>query len=696
MGSQKFHCSSDIIPLSCHVRTVGSLKKYVSVCILIIVLVITQFGIFSTHKVHADYQLVTVTYSSDADFDGGTHSLTRTNGTGAAAKLELCSDPLCSKYSTQIAIDNTAGVAHTVAQVTVTINTASLITAGKMKNDCSDLRFYNTDNKTLINSGTLINCNASDTTVALAVTSIPAASMKYIYAVYGSDFSTTGIYDATLFQSKSADMQTDPEPGASLLYDAYWDSNGKYTVLTPNDYSMTGMVSWKNYLADNYVFDADIWAGGGSADATYFYEGSDWPVGNEGGGGYVEYQGHGLIYVYNEFANYISVTHDDVDIAKLNCSGGNAACNIDNSQWHHIKVEKTETNIKMYFDATKVIDYTGTLPTPSGPYMGIGSRTGGSSNEHRVKNITMTAGTHVSYSATANLNLEGRQNGSALDQGYWTSPVIDTYYDAYLGDGGVDQNSVVFQVNLSGLTGTNYVDLYFKEGNTPEEAIDDDYESINGWNTNGLHSVTLQDIFWSTDIDTTEPLKKYIQLEIQLRQNNTTVPRLDDVSIFFTADVPIPEPTEEPTPTEEPSPSPTSSPTPTTTDTPTPTPTLDITPTPTSIPVQNPTTSPTPIPTPTSVYSNTVISTTSVKPTVIITPSPSPTSEPITPTDTATPSPTPKPTQETRATSTDSYGENARPQAISKTTKIGGKKYIPLVMIMLVAGIYFIIRSKSS
>jgi len=79
-----------------------------------------------------------------------------------------------------------SGVALSDIQVSFVLNTASLVSAGKMRSDCGDLRVTDSDGATFlpywIEEGT---CNTSSTRVWVRVPSVPSGS-KVLYVYYGN------------------------------------------------------------------------------------------------------------------------------------------------------------------------------------------------------------------------------------------------------------------------------------------------------------------------------------------------------------------------------------------------------------------------------------------------------------------------------------------------------------------------------
>jgi len=94
------------------------------------------------------------------------------------------------KYRAEIVIDNRQNTSTlTDYQILVTVNTAALISADKMKSDCSDIRFADSDGITLLNYWIEpMTINTSSTRIWVKVPTIPASSVKKIYMYYGNPF----------------------------------------------------------------------------------------------------------------------------------------------------------------------------------------------------------------------------------------------------------------------------------------------------------------------------------------------------------------------------------------------------------------------------------------------------------------------------------------------------------------------------
>jgi len=93
--------------------------------------------------------------------------------------------------------DNTTNLSN--YQVSITVDTASLISASKMESDCDDIRFTDSNGTNLIDYWIESGCNTDSTQIWVEVPSIPASSTKTIYMYYGNTTASAGSdTDATL------------------------------------------------------------------------------------------------------------------------------------------------------------------------------------------------------------------------------------------------------------------------------------------------------------------------------------------------------------------------------------------------------------------------------------------------------------------------------------------------------------------
>jgi len=148
------------------------------------------------------------------------------------------------KYRKPITIDATKiGIPLTDFQVELFIDTASLIKQGKMKPDCSDIRFTDSDGVTLLNYWIADDKNTNKTLIYVKVPLIPADSTKIIYMYYGNP--------------AALDL-SNPE-STMVLYDDFSVLNtSKWFVYT---YGNT-QISVHDHMLDIYVNDPSGYAGG--------------------------------------------------------------------------------------------------------------------------------------------------------------------------------------------------------------------------------------------------------------------------------------------------------------------------------------------------------------------------------------------------------------------------------------------------
>ena len=91
------------------------------------------------------------------------------------------------QYRKPITINNTQNSnSLTDYQILVTVDTATLINDGKMKSDCGDIRFVDSDDSTKLSYWIESGCNSANTKIWVKVPSIPASSTKTIYMYYGN------------------------------------------------------------------------------------------------------------------------------------------------------------------------------------------------------------------------------------------------------------------------------------------------------------------------------------------------------------------------------------------------------------------------------------------------------------------------------------------------------------------------------
>lgn len=82
-----------------------------------------------------------------------------------------------------------SGSSQTNYDVLVTIDTSSLVSAGKMQSDCDDIRFVDSDDTTVLSFWIEGGCNTTSTQIWTRIPSLPSGS-KIIYIYYGNTSAT--------------------------------------------------------------------------------------------------------------------------------------------------------------------------------------------------------------------------------------------------------------------------------------------------------------------------------------------------------------------------------------------------------------------------------------------------------------------------------------------------------------------------
>ncbi|MCX8190950.1 MAG: DUF2341 domain-containing protein [Candidatus Aenigmarchaeota archaeon] len=84
-------------------------------------------------------------------------------------------------------------------QVLVIVDTQTLISQGKMRSDCGDIRFTDSNGLTLLNYWLESGCGATNTRIWVRVPFIPTSSTKTIYMYYGNPSATSLSNGQTVF-----------------------------------------------------------------------------------------------------------------------------------------------------------------------------------------------------------------------------------------------------------------------------------------------------------------------------------------------------------------------------------------------------------------------------------------------------------------------------------------------------------------
>lgn len=216
-------------------------------------------------------------------------------------------------------------------------------------------------------------------------------------------------------ESMAADTTTGTKLGS-----AAWNAGG-YLILNPATNFTDGEFEYSANLAQSFETTFDVWSGGGSgADSIYLYWGATATVEAENA------TQANYAVVANEFSDLIELRFNGTVISSV------AFASLDNSTWRTIKVDVAGNHIRAWVDTVLKIDYTDITRSLGGNLFGWGARSGGTNNQHRVRNLLLQTKTDPYVSAD---NVQYTvQAGDALAAGtyYWRVRGIDPYgYNVY-------------------------------------------------------------------------------------------------------------------------------------------------------------------------------------------------------------------------------------------------------------------------
>jgi len=116
--------------------------------------------------------------------------------TGGQAKINIVSwyqsGGVYWDYRKPVTYDNSGGGAKSNYDVLVVVDTAALVSAGKLQSDCDDLRFTDTDTTTAVNYWIESGCNTASTQIWVRIPDIAASTSETYYMYYGDGAASAG------------------------------------------------------------------------------------------------------------------------------------------------------------------------------------------------------------------------------------------------------------------------------------------------------------------------------------------------------------------------------------------------------------------------------------------------------------------------------------------------------------------------
>lgn len=172
-------------------------------------------------------------------------------------------------YRKAITISN-SGSLLTNYQIQITIDTASLIIATKLRSDCGDIRFTDTDGSTLINYWIESGCNTSTTSIWIKVPSIPNGT-KIIYLYYGNPLEislSNGTNTFLVFDDFESGDKTWTNPTLNPISTTRSYSGTKSRFITSGTPSILSFSNFTDNISIEYMFNQNV-AGSQGSDGQY-------------------------------------------------------------------------------------------------------------------------------------------------------------------------------------------------------------------------------------------------------------------------------------------------------------------------------------------------------------------------------------------------------------------------------------------
>ncbi len=250
------------------------------------------------------------------------------------------------QYRVPVTVTETSGSSLTDYQVKITLDTASLISAGKMNADCSDIRVVDSDDLTALSfwveDGT---CNTASTVIWAKVPSLTASSSKTIYVYYGNSGATSAS-DITNTFILGDDFNDGVLAGTAI--DGTWTESGGILSQTldtttglDNSYDMGALT-----VTDNIIFEAK--AKTDAINAGWFGIALA-----SGSTTYVD----GVLDIYNNWARIMDISSDAI------VTDVSSPITTDETAYHIIKLTRTGTTYTVEIEGVTATLTSSLVPT---------------------------------------------------------------------------------------------------------------------------------------------------------------------------------------------------------------------------------------------------------------------------------------------------------------------------------------------
>jgi hypothetical protein len=295
------------------------------------------------------------------------------------ASISYCSAILGTTtcYRKPITINNTQN-SNTLTnyQVLVTIDTASLISVGKMRSDCGDIRFTDSDGATVLNYWVESGCNTASTKIWVKVPSITASSTKTIYLYYGNPSASSTSNGDAVFDFFDDFLGTSLNTTKWGATGAYSIGSSQITITTGSVYSIATVASQSGSISEAKVKWNNFVSYSGLAIAN-----AQSTQGGNGGSNKVVYllNAGGGANVYAWAANGISASYNIVEfVAQFTATAGTT---------YIIGHAVTPSQVIFYKDRAVTNSYAGTWSAPF--YLWLGYFTGSAAGAADISDIVI-------------------------------------------------------------------------------------------------------------------------------------------------------------------------------------------------------------------------------------------------------------------------------------------------------------------
>jgi hypothetical protein len=282
-------------------------------------------------------------------------------------------------YQRTVTVTNPSTISYTNYQVRLTLDTANLISTGKMRSDCGDIRTTNT--ALTVNFDYFLEgpCNTVSSVLWVEIPTINANSSVAFEIQYGDPSLTTLSNPVNTLERYVSGTTS---PSCTLQGNAFWDSVNGWIRLTTTAGNVFGRCQWNYNPGAGFYMQYEMWAGGGDgADAIFNYAYARTAPTAE------DIVDRGYSFTADEYQDRICFTKSTTD------NGNGISCNnsiptLDNSTWKTFEVRHSGRNTVISLNGTVYVSADdNTNINKNSNLFGVGARTGGLTNEHRVRNV---------------------------------------------------------------------------------------------------------------------------------------------------------------------------------------------------------------------------------------------------------------------------------------------------------------------